>query len=265
LEYELGFEDQIRLLGSATFPRVVRNGKGARNLHYSPLLILHITGGTVGLLSGAAAMTFRKGSRGHGLAGSVFVVSMLTMSGAGTILATMKSEVSNICGGVMTFYMVTTAWLTARRHTGRPGLLDWGAMLFAAGVGIGMYTLGARVAMGLSGANGVPLPMYFIMGSIALLAAAGDLRMLLRGGVVAVARIVRHLWRMCFALFVATGSIFLARPHLFPAVLRDTHVIFVLGILPLPLLIFWLIRVRFTEMFRKNPTPRADAVSAVRA
>jgi hypothetical protein len=233
-------------------------------MHYSPLLILHISGGTVGLLSGAAAMTFRKGSRGHGMAGSVFVVSMLTMSGAGTILAVMKDQVSNICGGVMTFYMVTTAWLTARRHTGRPGLLDWGAMLFAAAVGIGMYTLGARVAMGLSGANGVPLPMYFIMGSIALLAAAGDLRMLLRGGVVGTARIVRHLWRMCFALFVATGSIFLARPQLFPAVLRDTHVIFILGILPLPLLIFWLILVRLRGGWLKKPLRSTEAAGGAR-
>jgi len=90
-------------------------------------------------------MTLRKGSRGHELAGEVFVVSMLAMSGAGTILALMKDQVSNICGGVMTLYMVTTAWLTARRHTGRPGSLDWAAMLFAATVGRWFYCWSAVV------------------------------------------------------------------------------------------------------------------------
>ena len=89
--------------------------------------------------------------------------------------------------------------------------------------------------------------------------------MLLRGGIVGVPRIVRHLWRMCFALFVATGSIFLARPHLFPAVLRDTHVIFILGILPLPLLIFWLIRVRFPGALQRNPPRPSGAISTLRA
>jgi hypothetical protein len=36
-----------------------------------------------------------------------------------------------------------------------------------------------------------------------LLAAAGDLRMLLRGGLFGAQRIARHLWRMCFGLFIA--------------------------------------------------------------
>ena len=43
-------------------------------MQFSPMLILHVTGGMVGLLSGAAAMTFRKGSRWHGISGQVFVV-----------------------------------------------------------------------------------------------------------------------------------------------------------------------------------------------
>ena len=40
---------------------------------YSPVLIVHICAGTLGLLSGTAAMSFRKGSPRHVLAGKVFV------------------------------------------------------------------------------------------------------------------------------------------------------------------------------------------------
>ena len=46
---------------------------------YSPTL-LHIAGGTLGLLSGTAAICFRKGCRPHVLAGRVFVASMLIMA-----------------------------------------------------------------------------------------------------------------------------------------------------------------------------------------
>jgi len=47
---------------------------------YSPILIGHISAGTIGLLSGTAAMSFRKGSPRHILAGKIFVASMLTMA-----------------------------------------------------------------------------------------------------------------------------------------------------------------------------------------
>ena len=54
--------------------------------------------------------------------------------------------------------------------------------------------------------EGFPAAAYFIFGSVALLSAVGDIRMLLRGGVFGAHRIPRHLWRMCFALFIAAVS-----------------------------------------------------------
>jgi uncharacterized membrane protein len=42
-----------------------------------PLIVFHICSGTVALLSGAVAMSLRKGSQRHGLAGDVFVIAML--------------------------------------------------------------------------------------------------------------------------------------------------------------------------------------------
>lgn len=222
-------------------------------MRYSPLLLLHISGGTVGLLSGAVAMAFRKGSRWHGLAGTVFFVSMLTMSGVGAYLAVLKHQTSNVFGGLLTFYLVATAWLTARRRDGKTSIFDWGGLLAALAVGIVIVTFGLEAAKSSMGSkDGVPAPMYFVMGSVALLSAAGDLRMLLRGGLFGAQRIVRHLWRMCFGLFVASGSIFLARPQIFPAFLRTTHVLPLLGILPLLLMIFWLVRVWFTNAYKRK-------------
>ena len=212
----------------------------------SALLFLHISGGLVGLLSGAAAMVFRKGSDRHRLAGSVFVISMLIMGSAGAYLAFVKDQANNMYGGMITVYMVATAWAAGRRREVAPGILEWGGLLVALAVGGAVLINGFAVATGaIRPGDGVPAGMYFFLGGIAWLAAVGDLRMLVRGGISGVQRVTRHLWRMSFALFVASGSFFLGKQQHFPAALRGSMLLVVLAVLPLLLLIFWMIRVRF--------------------
>jgi uncharacterized membrane protein len=212
----------------------------------TPLLALHIAAGVMGLLSGTAAMVFRKGSRRHGLAGDVFVVSMLTMAACAVWLAILKHQPGNVVGGVFTFYLVATAWMTARRRDGSTSLFDWAALMIPLLGGTILWISGVELARShVTATDGVPVGIRFFMGSVMLLAAAGDLRMMVVGAVTGGRRIVRHLWRMCFGLFIATGSFFLGQQQVFPVFVRGSNVLFVLAILPLVLMIFWLIRVRF--------------------
>jgi len=221
-------------------------------MQLSPILFLHVAGGLAGLLSGAAAMTFRKGSRRHEIAGQVFVPSMLVMSAAATWLAVVKHQSGNILGGIFTFYLVLTAWLTARRKDGKPGIFDWAALVVVAPIGVLVLTEGVKKALGVVPPDGVPTGMNFFLGTIILLAAAGDIRMIRRGGLLGKQRIARHLWRMCFGLFIATGSFFLSQAFkLFPALRAASTVLIVPAVLPLILLIFWLVRVRFTNIFQR--------------
>ena len=227
-------------------------------MQISPILILHISAGIVSLLSGAVAMTFRKGSRGHRGAGNVFFVAMLSMSSAGAYMAYfVKPNMGNVMGGVMTFYMVATAWAAARRRDGETWIFDWGALLVALAFGAIAVTFGLQAAYSQTGLKeGYPPVIYFIWGAVALLSAAGDVRMLARGGVFFGAqRIVRHLWRMCLALFIASGSFFLGQQKVFPASLRGLNVWYVPAFLPLVLLIFWLLRVWFTKTYKRTATP----------
>jgi hypothetical protein len=240
-------------------------------MSYPPALLVHICAGSLGLLSGTAAMWFRKGSPRHVLAGKVFVASMLTMGAFAAYLAIVRNQPNNIGGGILTFYLIGTAWLTARRRDGETSRFDWVALLIPLAIGILMWMNGLKVVRsGASSQNGVPVGMILFMGSVCLLAAAGDVRMLVRGGVFGAKRIARHLWRMCFGLFIAAGSFFFGgsnRPlrllstvglgkHLSPA-LFNTTLYLVLTILPLILLIFWLIRVRFTNAYKGKSTPLA--------
>jgi hypothetical protein len=227
----------------------------------SPLLFLHIIAGTLGMLSGFVAVFLRKGSRQHGLAGNVFVISMLVLSASGVYLAVMKSQPGNVLGGTLTFYLVATAWMTARRRNGETGFFDWGALLVVLAVGATQVTYGLEAATSQTGLKyGYPPWPYFFMGSVALLAATGDVRMLLRRGISGTPRIARHLWRMCFALFIAASSIFLARQQVFPALLRRSGVLFLLSFLPLILMIFWLLRVRFIKAYKTTSMPRSGGV-----
>jgi uncharacterized membrane protein len=222
-------------------------------MQFSPALILHISGGTSGILSGFAAMSFRKGSRAHRLAGNVFVISMLTMCTSAMYMAFMKSDSSNFLAGTFTAYLVGTAWATGRHGDGETSLLDWGALLVVLAAIAGYVTFGVEAAQSPRGVKaGVPAGMYFFMGCIGLLAAVGDLRMLVRGGISGVQRLVRHLWRMCFGWFIASGSLFLARPHLFPSFMRKSGALVLLGVLPLILMTFWLFRVRFGKAYKRT-------------
>lgn len=226
-----------------------------------PLLMLHIAGGMMGMLSGTAAMIFRKGSFLHILAGRVFVGAMLTMGTCATWLAILKHDPNNIGGGIMTFYLIMTAWLTARRKDGETRRFDWAALVIPLVLGILTWKNGIDAFRGGTGEKfGVPTGMHLFLGSVLLLAAAGDLRMLLNGGVSGAKRVGRHLWRMCFGLFIASGSFFFGggnRPlrlltslriaRFLPSSFFTMGVYIVLTILPLVLLVFWALRVRLSK------------------
>src|ERR1700688_3657301 len=153
-------------------------------MSYLPILLVHICAGSVGLLSGTAAICFRKGSRRHVLAGKIFVAAMLTMAVGAVYLAITRHQPNNIGGGILTFYLIGTAWLTARRSDGETSRFDWLVLMIPLTLGALTWKNGLKVIRsGASSQDGVPVGMTFFMGSVMLLAAAGDIRMLVRGGV----------------------------------------------------------------------------------
>jgi len=247
-------------------------------MSYSPVLMGHICAGTLGLLSGTAALSFRKGSPRHVLAGRIFAASMLTMAVLAVYLAIVRHQPNNIGGGITTFYLILTAWLTARRRDGETSPFDWVLLLIPLALGVLTWMNGIKVVRsGAASQDGVPVGMTFFMGSVILLAGAGDLRMLLSGGVRGAKRIARHLWRMCFGLFIAAGSFFLGpsnRPlrllsavglgqHLSPVLFRTTLYL-ILTVLPLVMLIFWLLRVRLTNAYKGSLQPASASPDRVR-
>ena len=212
---------------------------------------LHIAGGAVGIGSGAAALVFRKGSRAHAIAGKVFVGSMLLMAGIGSAVSPFLPQRANVVMGLFVCYLVLTGWLTIRRRDAVPERYEFAAIF----VGVAAALIG--IVFGLQALNtpgglldGDGPWSYWVLAGLPVLALAGDVSMIRRGGVFGAARVTRHLWRMGVALLIATFSLFLGQPKVFPAELRGTPLLFVPVITVLAMVIYWLFRVR---MPRRRP------------
>ncbi len=120
-------------------------------------------------------------------------------------------------------------------------------MVLGIAIGVLSTALGFEVANSPSGRiNGVPPAPLFVFGAVALLAGLGDIRMILSRGLQGRHRLVRHLWRMCFSLFIASGSFFLGQAQVFPKPMRIYPLLAIPAFLPLVFLIYWLVRVSLT-------------------
>ena len=217
-----------------------------RKHSYRPLTLFHIFNGLLGILSGAVAMVLRKGSPRHTWAGRVFVVSMLCMSGSAAYVSFVdpNGKSINLLMGLLTFYLVATAWLTAYRKRPQTNLADWAGVVAIVAVAIGLASSGVEAANSATGTkDGSAAGLYFAFVAVASLAAVLDLRMIWRGGVSGAQRLTRHLWRMCTALFIAVGSFFLGQPQVFPVGIRNSGILAVPTLLVILSLGYWLFRV----------------------
>lgn len=96
--------------------------------------------------------------------------------------------------------------------------------------------------------------MLFIFGAIGLSASISDVRMIRSGAIRGARRLARHLWRMCFAFFIATGSFFLGQADEIPEPLRVTALLVILALAPLLLMLYWLWRLRIRKTLGNNVT-----------
>jgi hypothetical protein len=206
------------------------------------LMWLHIAGGSIALISGVIAVAASKGGPLHARAGTCFFVTMLVLGVTASILGPLQSPPESPVGGIFTCYFGGTSWVTARRRDGTTGKFEIIACAFA---------LAAAAIMawgGFTGAATTPVgrgPVFALAGVCAL-AGLLDLRAILRVRLTPVQRISRHLWRMCFAFFIATGSFFLGQQDVMPQVVRGSPILFVLAFAPFAVMAFWLVRILFS-------------------
>jgi hypothetical protein len=178
---------------------------------------------------------------------------MLAMSLTGVALSLVRGVPANAIGGLLAIYLVSTARTTVRPPTDAWRWVESAAMLVALATGLASALLGVELLVsGQRARDGVPPPMFFLFGAVGLAAGLSDLRWMRAGSIPGARRLARHLWRMCFALFIATGSFFLGQAKVIPAPFRILPLLVALALAPLLVLPYWLWRVRVRRPW-KNP------------
>lgn len=236
----------------------------------SPILIVHICAGAIGIASGAAALSVRKGEWWHRTFGTLFFLSMVVMLVLGAYLAAVaKTSVviprtGTVAVALLALTLVVTAWMTVRRKDGRAGAFEKLAALASFGLTVMLAGFGVQAAMSPTGVvDGAPAQAYYGFSSFAAFMTVCDLKVILRGGIAGAPRIARHSWRMCAALLFATVFFFLGQGQkVMPDWLRGSPWLYVPGLAPLALMIFWIIRVRLTGWYRSpSAAPPAGATA----
>ena len=217
------------------------------------LLPIHIAAGGLAIILGAVALSVKKGGTIHRRSGLLFVYAMLVMGVSASILSLLKGgDNGNLFAGVLTGYFVGTALTTVRPVSCWMRRINAVALTVAVVLAAGCAFNAARM-INTPGRdlNGVPNQtagmMSLIIGVVLVMAAAGDVRIMRFGMPRGGPRLARHLWRMCFALFIAAGSFFSLRERV-AQILPEPFTTGPMRALPIVLLFgamfYWLWRVR---------------------
>jgi hypothetical protein len=217
------------------------------------LLPIHVIAGALAIVFGFAALFVKKGGTIHRRSGMAFVYAMLVMGITASILEFYRSAgVANLVAALLAIYFVGTALTTVRPPSRWTRAINIVALTVAVALALAAIAGGVKSVStpGLS-SGGVPFRtigvMSFVLATALLLAAAGDVRIMRSGMPRGGPRLARHLWRMCFALFIAAGSFFSIRQRV-AKILPDPFTTGPMRALPcrglLGAMFYWLWRVR---------------------
>jgi uncharacterized membrane protein len=219
------------------------------------LMAIHIAAGLLALPTGATAVAARKGGLLHRRAGNLFFAAMVVLGITAAILEPFRTPPGSPIAGLFVLYFVATSWVAARRTDGRTGKFE----MLACAVALGTAVMMAWAAITGDATTPIGKGPVFAVATVCLLAGLLDLNAVLRKRLTYAQRIARHLWRMCIAFFIATGSFFLGQQDVLPAAMRGSPILFFLAFAPFAVMAFWLFRVRLKKPFSSAPKPAPAA------
>lgn len=209
-------------------------------------LLFHIAAGGLGLLSGFTALYATKGATLHRRAGTVFVYATLAMSFAGMTIAIVSNVAPavNVPAAGLTAALVISSLTTLRETSVVTRWLNLASTLTVFAVGVVSLSFAVEAFANGGTRGGMPAFPFVMFGVVGLLAGAGDLRVLRSGPLRGRRRLSRHLWRMCFALFIAALSFFIGQAKVFPEPVRIMPLLATPVLAVLVTMFVWLWRVR---------------------
>lgn len=208
------------------------------NLIFKLVLILHIVGGSVGLLTGMLNILRKKGDKNHQLIGKVFFISMLSTGTSSLVLSYLHPNYFLLMVGVFTLYMVISGQrylLLKKKDKADSKLIEWTItiLMLVAGllfVGIGLITLLKSNLFGL---------VFLSFGGLGLLFVRQDFKNYNNKTTLENFWLLAHLQRMTGSFIAALTAFLVVNANNFPYLIPS----FVYWLLPTliltPLIIQW--------------------------
>ena len=219
-------------------------------LNISILMMAHALIGSIAVGSGAAALSLRKGSTAHRVAGRVFFGSMLSMgpvvaAGAWHLPGSISS--TGALFSALMIYLPVSAWSTIRGIENLISPLDIAAPLLALCIAVSGFSMGLNMSDNpLDIAQGPQKEACYFFAALASVALLLDINNLRTGGVQGKHRIIRHVWRMACAMFFATSTLFTGPGAVvLPESIRGNPILLIPQLMVLMVALFWIGRLLF--------------------
>lgn len=205
---------------------------------FKVFLVLHIIGGSLGLLSGLCNIIRKKGDRNHKLVGKVFFMSMLTAGISSLILSSLHPNSFLFIVGVFTLYMICSGQRCLKHKQVdkfKLGFIDWAitiCMLIA-----GLMFVGTGV-LGLIKSNLFGI-VYIVFGSLGSLFVWQDYNNYTKKSKIKNYWLLAHLQRMIGSFIASLTAFLVVNAKYFPDLIPS----YVYWLLPtvifVPLIIQW--------------------------
>jgi uncharacterized membrane protein len=210
-------------------------------------VVLHIFAGAIALLSGYAVIVCSKGKKAHKFLGRIYVIAMLVLGTTGTYVAIMRDVPLSILNGLVLCYFVLSALNIAWQPANRVNVFDKLLFVFAFAITAGFVWYAYQTTLVADGKlGGFSIHAYIVFGSVMALCSVADYRFIKKGGLSGKDKLVRHLWRMFFPLFMSTAAFFLGQAQHLPEGFQRIEFLLTPVVLVIVTAIYWVIKTQPT-------------------
>ena len=151
---------------------------------------------------------------------------MLLLGVTGIVVAITRNIPLSMLNGAVLCYFVLSSLSAIRNAEYEISLYDKLLTVFSWGLVFAFAWYAFQVTKTESGQlGGFGIAEYIVFGSVMLFSAIADIRYLVKSGLSTVQKLVRHIWRMFFPLFMATAAFFFGQAKLLPKSLQSIEIL----------------------------------------
>lgn len=219
-----------------------------------PTLIkdFHFLAGCISLVGLVIAFAAPKGSKLHIMGGKSFLVTMLLLTSSGLWMSISREILFTVFLSLISFHALLTGWSAAAKNGIARAVTKYSsissALILGGAIWGGLYT--ANTPDGLL--NGLPAGAFYFIAGVAALLMLLDLIYANTRSPSKAMRLTRHLWRMGFSSFLATGIFFFGNNHVLPEAMRKPLVLSTPVIGVIVLTAFYTVKIRFFSFSTSN-------------